>query len=132
MKGRPTNYTDEIVDIAKSYVSDDETINYLSYGHAIPSIVGLCRVLDRARSTLYLWAQDETNAFSDILSSCNEFQELTTLNGSLTGNLNPAIAKLVLGKHGYSDKADTTLSAPGGGPVQTGSIFEFIPVDSDS
>lgn len=130
--GRPSEYTEEVVNLALGYVSDDESVNYISYSHAIPSIVGLCRVINRARSTVYLWSADINNQFSDILPAINEFQELTTLNGSLTGELNPQIGKLVLGKHGYSDKIATELTGADGGPVETKSaIFEFIPVDSN-
>lgn len=130
--GRPTSYTKEIIDLSLSYVSNDETINYKSHNHAIPSIVGLCRIINRARSTLYEWAKDTDNEFSDILPQLNEFQEFSALDGTLKGDLNAHIGKLVLGKHGYSDKTATEHSGPGGGPIETKTaVFEFIPVDSD-
>jgi len=55
-----------------------------------------------------LWASEGKGEFSDILEAINEKQELVTFNGSLLGDLNPTIAKLLLGKHGYHDKQDTT------------------------
>lgn len=108
MVGRPTNCDQETIDKALDYISDDKDRNYLSHDHAMPSIVGLCRILNRSRSTLYRWSEDENNAFWDILASSNEFQEFVVLNGTLKGDLNAQIGKLVLGKHGYSERVDST------------------------
>lgn len=111
--GRPTEYTQEIVDLAKDYL---ETYSS-KYGHAIPSVVGLCKVVNRARSTLYEWAKDKDNEFSDILACINELQELVSLNGGIKGELNPQIVKLVLGKHGYHDKQDTNVGSQPDNPL---------------
>jgi len=127
--GRPTDYTQEIGETARAYLSDDESVNYKSYSHAIPSVVGLCRVLNRARSTVYQWAENEDHEFADILATSKEFQELVTLNGTLAGTLNPQIGKLVLGLHGYHDKQQTELSGPEGKPIET--MFNFIEVSKD-
>ncbi len=130
--GRPTNYTKELGELAKEYLSDDESVNYLSYEHAIPSVVGLCRVLNRAKSTLYLWAKDEGHEFSDIIAKSNEFQEFVTLNGTLKGTLNPVIGKLVLGKHGYHEKQQTEISGPGGKPIETTSkVLNVVGIKTD-
>ncbi len=105
--GRPTKWSIELEQEAWEYADG----GWKDVGDAIPSVVGLCKVLNRARSTLYAWADDETKAFSDILQAINESQEHRTLNGSLTGELNAAISKLVLGKHGYQEnhKVDSTV-----------------------
>lgn len=122
MAGRPTEYTQEIADSAWDYIEG----GWIKADHAMPSVVGLCRVIGRAKSTIYDWAQDEEKQFSDILASIKELQELTLMNGGLRGEMNSNIVKLALGKHGYHDKADNTLSGPGGKPVET--AFNFIPV----
>ena len=105
MSGRPSTLTPEVIELAWSYVDQ-----YDEYEHAVPSVVGLCKVINRAKSTVYKWAEDDDNPFSDILRAINENQELVTFNKSLTGEYNAAIAKLLLGKHGYSDKHDHTSS----------------------
>ena len=91
--------------------------------------------LSVAKSTLYQWEIDEREGklgkFSDTLDQCQDHQERITLNKSITGDFNPTISKLVLANFGYHDRADNTLSAPGGGPVGA-QIFEFIPVDDKS
>jgi len=119
--GRPTEYTPELAQKARDYLSDDAEINYISHGHAIPSIVGMCRILKRGKSTLYDWAKNKDHEFSDILAESNEFQELVTINGTLRNELNAQIGKLVLGKHGYHEKTDTTLANADGTNLNTAS-----------
>ena len=95
---RPKTLTSEVKAKALNYIN-----NFKSYGDAVPSLVGLCRVINRSRHTLYNWAGDDSE-FLDILEAINENQELVMLNKSLTGEYNATIAKLLLGKHGYTDK----------------------------
>ena len=100
--GRPTDYSPEMAQKAWDYLE-----NYNSeHKHAIPSIVGLCRVLNIARSTAYKWAGESDKEFSDILEICKDCQELALLNGGLKNEMNATIVKLALGKHGYHDKRD--------------------------
>jgi len=100
---RPTKYNDEVLEKAKTYI-----YNHEQYGDLVPSVVGLACVIDVSRSTLYKWA-DENDEFSDILGRINEEQEKKLLSGGLGGDFNSNIVKLMLGKHGYSDKQETTL-----------------------
>ena len=65
----------------------------------LPSVAGL---------TLYSWADHEETGFADILERTNKLQESFLLNNGLNGNYNSAIAKLVLGKHGYKDESAVT------------------------
>jgi hypothetical protein len=99
--GRPLTFDDELQAKAWEYVD-----NFADHDHAIPSLVGLCKVLNRAKSTIYDWAKRDDNDFSDILQAINENQELVIFNKALSGEYNAAIAKLALGKHGYHDKMD--------------------------
>ena len=128
--GRPTLYNDDIHQSAIDYI----TGGYIECEDVFPSVVGMAVHLNVAKSTLYKWEEDkregELGKFSDTLDQCQDHQERITLNKSISGDFNPTISKLVLANFGYHDKADATLSAPGGGPVE--SIFEFIPVDAKS
>jgi len=119
--GRPTKYNEEIVGKAREYIT-----NYQEHGHAMPSIVGMAVVLNVAKSTLYDWAEDEEKEFSDILDECMDNQELVLFNQALMNEFNSSIAKLALGKHGYHDKVDSTLSNPNGGPVQVQEVKRSI------
>lgn len=102
---RPTKKTKALVKSARQYLDSFEI-----HGHAIPSIVGMARIIGVARSTLYAWADDEDDdEFSDILEQCNEYQEFELLNNGLKDNFNASITKLCLGKHGYHDKQEVGL-----------------------
>lgn len=108
---RPTIYTLEMVEKAGEYLSGGYEVD----GSVIPSTAGLAEYLGIARSTLYLWGEDEEKPeFSDILQSIQSKQERLLLNSGLKGDFNSAITKLVLGKHGYHDKQDNTHANPDG------------------
>ena len=106
---RPTKWSKALEIKAWEYVEGA----WRDEGHAIPSVVGLCNILGVHRDTLYDWSTQEDKNFSDILKVCNQNQELTLLNGSLSNDLNANISKLVLGKHGYSDKQETDVTSKG-------------------
>lgn len=127
MAGRPTKYTTELNQKAKDYLLNYET----EHEHPLPSAVGMAVAIGIAKSTLYKWASEDKGDFSDTLAQCNSQQELALIHKGLTNTFNPTIVKLALANHGYSDKVDNTLSAPGGGPVETSSVFEFVPVGND-
>ena len=103
---RPSTCTPEVVEKAWDYID-----NFEEYGHAVPSTAGLCKIIDRARSTVYGWANEDPprENFDQILDAINENQELVTFNRSLRGEYNSNIAKLLLGKHGYSDKHEADI-----------------------
>ncbi len=122
--GRPTDYTEAILESAQNYLE-----RYEDAGDVIPSVAGLSVYLKKARSTIYKWAgEDDKTAFSDILDDILAKQEQVLMNKGLTGDFNSAIVKLALGKHGYSEKTQQELSGPGGGAVHTDNKFtvEFV------
>ena len=99
--GRPTKYSAELLEKAQHYLD-----NYEEHEEVIPSAVGLALVLDITRTTLYDWAKDEDKkVFSNILDNINKKQEQILLKNGLTNQFNSNITKLVLGKHGYNDRA---------------------------
>jgi len=107
--GRPTEYTEEMLCKAIDYVQ-----SFAENGCApnnpievFPSIVGLCKHINRSKSIVYDWAKHKDKSdFSDILSCVNELQEVFLLNKGLNGEFNPAVTKMILSKHGYSDKVE--------------------------
>lgn len=67
-----------------------------------------------SRSTIYRWTREPgKEEFRDMLERILGAQELVLWNKGLTGEFNPAITKLLLGKHGYHDKQDHTHSGVG-------------------
>ena len=121
MTGRPTKYTPALVASAREYLDGgylDKRENE-NEEEVIPSVAGLAGWLGVSRQTIYEWSKDpDKSIFSDILEGILSKQERILISSGLRGTFNASIAKLALGKHGYSDKTDNTLSAPDGGPVQ--------------
>lgn len=101
---RPTKYNNSILEKSNEYLSQWHTL-----GDMIPSVEALSEYIDIARSTIYKWAEEEgKEEFSDILDKVNRLQARTLINNGLSGDFNAAITKLVLTKHGYSDKRELT------------------------
>lgn len=111
--GRPTNYSDEIISKVAHYIE-----HYEELGDKIPSIAGLACELGLTRETIHTWAKDpEKQVFSDIIKILLSAQERKLANGGLGSSFNSTISKLLLTKHGYSDRqevdhqsADGTMS----------------------
>ena len=123
-KGRPSKYTPELLEKAAYYVD-----NHLEFGDVVPSHAGMACEIDITRETLYKWSHDpEKQAFSDILDKCNKKQERMLLSGALLGDMNANIAKLMLGKHGYSEKNQTELTGANGGAIEQAVRITFNPV----
>jgi hypothetical protein len=107
MAGRPTEYSEEMAVEAWNYITMcTDTLskdNRLTVN--LPSIEGLAMHLEVSRSTVYLW-QKEHPQFSDILEVLLQKQAQALLNNGLSGSYNSTIAKLILTKHGYTDKTE--------------------------
>lgn len=107
--GRPTSYDDEVIATANDYAD-----NYKEYGDAVPSVVGLCAHINRSKSVVYEWIKDESKPeFLDIYNRIQEGQERGLINGGLAGGFAPAVTKMLLTKHGYSDKTETDITSGG-------------------
>lgn len=101
--GRPTLYTPERVDAAWAYVNG----GWIDAGDKVPSIAGLACEIGVHRETCHNWAGEDGNAFFDILKVLAQKQERELLNNGLDGSFNPPITKMMLSKHGYSDRVET-------------------------
>lgn len=104
--GRPSKLADTLIK-AREYLDG----GFVSEGHLIPSHSGMSLYCKVGRQTLYDYAKQNAD-FSGMLAECNKRQEAMLLAGGLGGSYNATIAKLVLAKHGYSDRheVDTTSS----------------------
>jgi len=111
--GRPSDYTPEIVKKAWAYVNG----GWEEVGDPVPSVAGLACEINLSRETLRLWAKNEDNEFFGILNKIAQEQERNLVRGGLGGEFNAAITKMMMTKHGYSDKIENEVSGPGGGPI---------------
>ena len=108
--GRPSIYTPELVERARQYLA-----TYRDDGDLVPSIAGLACVLGTTRKTCHEWANDPEKAeFRDILDELMQGQERALVNGGLGGAFNAPITKMMLTKHGYSDRVENDHTSSDG------------------
>ena len=107
--------TKEMIELASDYAE-----NYKDYGDTVPTIAGLSCEAGKHRETLMNWANsggsdtcEDANLiqFFDIYNKIMAAQERRLVNGGLDGGFNPAVTKMILTKHGYSDKQEIDLHA---------------------
>jgi hypothetical protein len=99
---------DELEEVVRQTREEDGTITKKTVAKVnLPSIAGLARWLDVSRETIYAW-QEEDLEFSDICSKILAEQERRLIDNGLSGGYNSNITKLLLHKHGYSDKSELT------------------------
>ena len=128
--GRPSVYGPDIVAVAEMYVT-----GYAATGDQLPSVAGLASALGLHRDTIYDWAADPKKAeFSDIVRRIATEQERALINGGLSEQFNPSFAKMMMGKHGYSDKVDKTVGNPDGSKLYDGVnvigvVARHVPID---
>jgi len=125
--GRPTKYTPELLAKARDYLP-----RWREFGNAIPTHIMLARHLEVSTDTIYTWAQEEDKKeFSDILLEISVAQQQELLDRGLEGTFNPTIAKLVLGRHGYSDKVDQNIGGQPGNPIRSEVTFVGVAKNTD-
>ena len=101
---RPTKLDDEIIEKARAYIEGFIPTPF----HAIPMLAGLAKHLGVSRSTIHKWIDEGRNEeFSDIANQIMTEQELMLASGGLMGTYHATMAKLLLSKHGYTDKVET-------------------------
>lgn len=117
--GRPTKYNPEILKQAQKYISEcvdtieqvvtGESEKFTSYKEKIkvnlPTIEGLAVYLGLSKDTIYQWEKEHPE-FSDVIGVLRGNQVKSLINNGLSGDYNPTIAKVLLSKHGYSEKHD--------------------------
>ena len=96
--GRPSDYSEEINDLAKDYIE-----HYQEHGHKVPSVVGLAKILRRPEKTLYAWGHSNPS-FRKTLDQIVSDQKFELTNGGLGNSFNSNICKLMLANHGFSER----------------------------
>ena len=119
--GRPSGYTPEIVKAAWAYANG----GWQEAGDPVPTVAGMACKIGVHRETCYAWAKHEDKEFSDILNTIAETQERNLVKGGLGGDFNGSITKMMMTKHGYSDRIhqDNTSSD---GSMSLVALFDSI------
>ena len=111
--GRHCSYNEEHLSLARDYVN-----NWKQYG-AIPQIARLALHVGISKDCLYDWEKrPELGDFSDVCARVRMLQEGELVDGGLTRVYDSSLAKLMLMKHGYSEKQEVEHSHVGGKPVE--------------
>lgn len=127
--GRPSKL-EECKDPAMKYLQGDYAID----GGIIPTVAGLACYLGVSRSSVNKWASEDKSegGFSDIVEGILSMQEFKLVNGGLKGDYNPTIAKLLLTKHGYSDRAEIDNKSSDGSMATKPTVIQLVPVEPDN
>lgn len=122
--GRPNTTAQEQAErceTARKYLLGD----WKEFGDVIPSLAGLACYMGKTRETIYAWRDADKN-FSDIVLSILAMQERQLLNGGLSGDYNATISKLVLSKHGYSDKVEQDVTSSDGSMTPKAPVYKIV------
>lgn len=109
--GRPTLYSDELLEKTREYVyaGPDE----------LPSVEGLALYIGINRKTIYAWEKEEgKEEFCNIIDDLRSKQAKMLIENGLRGEYNATITKLMLSKHGYSEKQEHQITGADDGPVK--------------
>lgn len=105
---RPTEYNEELLKKAQEYRDN------LPKDEAVHSIEGLASYIGLSRGTIYNWeSQGANKEFLDIVEEIREKQAKTLVSKGLIGDFNSSITKVMLSKHGYSEKTEIDHTTKG-------------------
>tara|TARA_R110000782_G_scaffold65882_1_gene133943 strand:+ start:1084 stop:1479 length:396 start_codon:yes stop_codon:yes gene_type:complete len=91
---RLTTYNDELIEKGIDYITNCQD--------NLPSIVGLCLHIGRAKGLVYEWIKHpDKSELNDIVSIVNEMQESLLINKSITNEFNSKISAMMLSKFGH-------------------------------
>ena len=120
---RPTLYNEQILEYTKQYIDTcEDTFDPESKKVKvnIPTIEGLAYHLGINKDTIYSWRKEKPE-FSELISNLLAKQAKYLVNKGLSGEYNPTIAKVLLTKHGYTEKTETDITS-GGEKIQVNVI----------
>lgn len=101
------------------------------------TLEGLCLHLGIVRQTLFNYRNfkndNEASETEKKLAAVVEWAEDVMYEQKFTGAAAGVLSAVVISRAlGLKEAVDNTHSAPGGGPVQTNTTFEFIGVNADT
>lgn len=126
--GRPTKLTPDLLVKAENYIYDtpDQPAAWRDDNNQVPTIEAFALYMGLSRDTVYVWSNTNSE-FSDIVDDIRAQQASILVKNGLAGTFNASITKLLLTKHGYSDKVETDITTKGESitPLNTETIAKF-------
>lgn len=108
--GRPTKYCPEILAKAEEYLD-----TWQENGDAIPQLASLALHIGITPETVKQWKKEEDKeAFSLICARVMAAQQKELINMGLTRKYDNSLTKLLLMKHGYSDRQEVDMTSSDG------------------
>ena len=123
--GRPTKYNDKMLKKAQNY------LDTYKESMPVPTVVGLAKACEVATNTVYNWVKNghACEKFLRIFTRVEQDQHEELIKHGLLGTFNPAITKMMLTKHGYSDRQEIDHQSSDGTMKPT--TVTIVAVDSD-
>lgn len=123
--GRPTKYNDKMLKKAQNY------LDTYKESMPVPTVVGLAKACGVATNTVYNWVKNghACEKFLRIFTRVEQDQHEELIKHGLLGTFNPAITKMMLTKHGYSDRQEIDHQSSDGTMRPT--TITIVGVDGD-
>ena len=118
--GRPSELAESLI-MAEKYLNG----GYEDVGELVPTVAGMACFMKKRRDTMYEYAK-KSKEFSDILEGVLAIQEVKLISRSLDGTFNSTITKLLMTKHGYSDKIEQDNTSSDGSMTPKAPIYTIV------
>ncbi len=93
--------------------------------NAVPSIAGLACYIGVCRETIYQWGRESAD-WKRIIACISTVQEMTLIDKTLPGDFNPNFAKVLMAKHGYSEKQEIDHTSSDGSMTPKQPTYKIV------
>lgn len=108
--GRPTKYTPELLNKAREYVDG----GWEREGDIVPQLAGLAVYCGITDTTIQAWKDDANKEeFSVLHARVMTMQHQELINKGLSKLTDSSLTKLLLHKHGHSDRQEVDVTSKG-------------------
>ena len=104
----------ERVEHARNYLMN----GWPTTGAEVPTLAGLACWFGVGRHTVRAWC-DEDEDFAEVVEGINAMQEVRLIDGGLRKDYDGSVTKLLLTRHGYSDKVTQEITGKDGGAIRS-------------
>lgn len=121
-KRGPKSSLPDALPLMEHYIHDN---GWSELGHAIPTVEGLSSYVGCSRQNVYLWA-DANEEVKELLNELSTLQGCILVNKGLLKEFDSPIVRLMLGQHGYSEKASVDHSSKDGTMTPQHPVYKIV------